>query len=87
MNNWLELFLKSDMGKVAQTIYDELCPPVAGRNNNRIRVYRMPNNEVVIHYRDLKINLLTVEEQEEWRCGFAEALKKLEEGQYFLNDI
>lgn len=73
------------MGKVMQTIYDELCDPVPARNANRIRVYRMHNNEVVIHYRDMKIVLHTEEEIQEWKYGFKQALEEL--NGYFENDI
>lgn len=75
------------MGKVAKTYYDELCEPVPCRNNNRIRVYRMPNNEVVIHYRDMKIVLHKEEEIQEWKEGFKHALSVLKKGNYFHNDI
>lgn len=73
------------MGVVAKTFYDELCDPVPARNCNRIRVYQMPNKEVVIHYRDMKIVLHTREEIEEWKNGFATALRNL--GDSFENDL
>lgn len=73
------------MGLVDKVYYDELCSPTAGRNSNRIRVYRKPNNEVVIHYRDMKITLLTEDEIQEWKNGFKVALDNL--GDKFLNDL
>lgn len=75
------------MGKVKHTYEDKLIAEVPDRNANRIRVYEMENGEVVIHFRNFKINLLTKQEQEEWKKGFTEALKKLREGDYFANDI
>ena len=50
------------MGKIAKNYYDELIDPVADRNSNRVRVYRAPNNEITIHFRNLKIVLHTEEE-------------------------
>ena len=75
------------MGKISKIYYDELIDPVADRNSNRVRVYRAPNNEVTIHFRNLKIVLHTEDEIREWKNGFAEALRKFEEGNYFQNDV
>ena len=73
------------MGKILKTYYDELIDPVADRNSNRVRVYRAPNNEVTIHFRNLKIVLHTEEEIQEWRAAFRQAREKL--GDNFENDI
>lgn len=73
------------MGLIDTVYYDELCSPEPSRNCNRIRVYRKPNREVVIHYRDFKITLLTEEEIQEWKQGFAEALRNI--GNKFENDL
>jgi hypothetical protein len=73
------------MGLIETTYYDELCSPVPARNPNRIRVYRMPNKEVVIHYRDMKVVLHTEEEIQEWKRAFSEAKDRL--GNHFNNDI
>lgn len=75
------------MGVVAKTYHDSLINPVSDRNNNRVRVYKMDNDEVVIHFRNLKIVLHKQEEIREWRDGFTKALEKLKEGKYFENDI
>lgn len=75
------------MGKVSKYYYDRLIDPIPDRNGNRVRVYEMDNGEVVIHFRNLKINLLTEEERREWKEGFTEALKNLREGNYFENDL
>lgn len=62
------------MGKVAQTYWDKLIDPVSDRNANRVRVYRAPNDEVTIHFRNLKIVLHNYDEIQEWKRGFTEAL-------------
>ena len=73
------------MGKVEKVIYEKLIDPIADRNCNRVLVYRAPNDEVTIHFRNLKIVLHTREEQGEWSRGFREALEKL--GDRFQDDI
>ena len=75
------------MGQVKEILYEKLIDPVADRNCNRIRVHRAPNDEITIHFRNLKIVLHTKEEQEEWKRGFAEALQKFEEKGYMKEDI
>lgn len=65
------------MGRV-EKIYDERTlhssPDV---NSNIIRVYKAPNNEVTIHFRNMKIVLHTPEEIAEWRDGFRKALTRI----------
>lgn len=73
------------MGKIAKTFYDKIIPEVSDRNANRVRVYRAPNNEVTIHFRNMKIVLHTPQEIAEWREGFREALANL--GDNLKNDI
>lgn len=75
------------MGKVKNTVADVLVDPVPDRNANRVRVYEMDDGVVVIHFRNFKIQLLTPMEREEWRTGFAIALEKLREEDYFKNDL
>ena len=75
------------MGVVKNIIEDRLIPSSPDRNANRIYIYRKPNNEVVIHFRNLKITLLDEEEIQEWKRGFQIALEKFKKGDYFKNDI
>jgi hypothetical protein len=75
------------MGKVFEPIADALISPSPDRNANRIRIYRMENGEVVIHFRDLKIQLLTPQERVEWREGFARALEEVKLHDYLKNDL
>lgn len=75
------------MGKVETTIADVLISEVPDRNANRIRIYRMENGEVIIHFRNFKIMLLTPQEITEWRNGFAFALEELRMNDYLKNDI
>ena len=75
------------MGKVAQTYYDKLISEIPDRNSNRVRVYRKDNDEVVIHFRNLKITLFTEPEIQEWKEGFKQALEELRAKDYFKNDI
>lgn len=71
---------------VRDTMYfDELIPEASDRDTNRCYVYRAPNNEVTIHFRNLKIVLHTQEEINEWKNGFKEALGNLDD--WFKNDI
>ena len=66
------------MGRV-EKIYDERAiHPESDMNSNLIRVYKAPNNEVTIHFRNMKIVLHTPEEIAEWRDGFREALREYE---------
>ena len=74
------------MGKPIKIYEDKILPDIADRAHNRIKVYEKDNGEVVINYRNFKI-MLFKEEIPEWRDGFREALKNLEEGGYFKNDI
>lgn len=73
------------MGIVKQLIFDELISPKADRHSNLLRIYRKDNNEIVIHFRNLKINLITPDEIQEWKDGFTEALKNLKDN--LKNDI
>ena len=66
------------MGKIAKIIHEEAIDPVAGHNSNLLRVYQAPNGEVTIHFRNLKI-VLHKDDINEWKEGFAIALKKLHE--------
>ncbi len=75
------------MGKVKDKIYDKLISEIPDRNSNRVRVYRKDNDEVVIHFRNLKITLFTEPEIQEWKEGFKQALDILKEKDYFKNDI
>ena len=75
------------MGVFKEIIEDRLIPSMPDRNSNRIYIYRKPNNEVSIWFRNLKITLLTEEERKEWREGFKIALGNFEKGNYFPNDI
>ncbi|QGH73334.1 MAG: hypothetical protein [Siphoviridae sp. cttb18] len=67
------------MGKIEKILTEQLINSVPERNGNLLRIYRAPNQEVTIHYRNLKIVLHTQEEIQEWKDGFAQALKKLNE--------
>jgi len=73
------------MGKVSETYHDTLISDSPDRNANRVRVYRSPNDEVTIHFRNLKIVLHDIHEIDEWRDGFNQALNNL--GDWFKNDI
>lgn len=64
------------MGKFDDIIFEELIDPEPDRYANRIRVHRS-GEEVTIHFRNLKIVLHDQEEINEWKNGFAEALKKI----------
>lgn len=75
------------MGKVDQQIADVLISPTPDRNSNRIRVYRKDNGEVVIHFRNIKITLLTPVERQQWKEGFEKALSELRQHNYFPNDL
>lgn len=75
------------MGKVAHTYIDKIIPEIADRNANRLRVYRAPNGEITIHFRNLKIVLHNDMEISEWVDGFKEALEELQRKDYFKNDL
>ena len=75
------------MGQISKVIHEEIIEEVADRNSNLLRVYRAPNDEITIHFRNLKIVLHSLEEQEEWKKGFSEALIKFYEGDYLRDDI
>ena len=75
------------MGQVKEILYEKLIDPIAARNCTRIRVHRAPNDEITIHFRNLKIVLHTQEEQEEWKEGFAQAKIKFDEKGYMKEDI
>lgn len=75
------------MGKIQTLIHEETICPVADRNANVLRVYRAPNGEATIHFRNLKIVLHTPQEIEEWKNGFTQALQKLQEKDYFRDDL
>lgn len=68
------------MGRIEKIIHEQTIRPEAERNSNLLRVYQAPNQEVTIHYRNLKIVLHT-HEINEWKQAFAEALKKINEQQ------
>jgi hypothetical protein len=74
------------MGKIKTTFVDELIPESSDRNSNRLRVYKAPNDEVTIHFRNFKIVLHTPEEIQEWKEGFKTALENLRP-QDLENDI
>lgn len=65
------------MGKIKQIIFEKIISPIPDRNSNLLRVYEAPNGEVTIHFRNIKIVLHNKEEIQEWKSGFAEALRKL----------
>lgn len=66
------------MGIIKKTYYERIIDEVADRNANLVKVYEKDNGEVVIHFRNLKIVLLTNEEIKEWKTGFTQALKEYE---------
>jgi len=75
------------MGKIEKVFYDGLISPTPDRFSNRVKVQQAPNGEVTIHFRNMKIVLLTQEEIREWRDGFREALRVLREKDYLKNDL
>lgn len=75
------------MGKIDTTYYEELIESEPDRQANLLKVYRSPNNEVTIRFRNLKIVLHTPEEIQEWKNGFTEALEKYNTLQTFKNDL
>lgn len=66
------------MGKIDKILYEQTICPIADINSNLLRVYRAPNSEVTIHYRNLKI-VLHINDISEWKEGFEKALKRLHE--------
>jgi len=75
------------MGVFQKIIEDKLISSIPDRNANRIYIYRKPNGEISIWFRNIKITLLTPEEIEEWSEGFKVALEKFKKGDYLKNDI
>ena len=75
------------MGQVSKIIEDKLISSTPDRNANRIYIYRKPNGEISIWFRNLKITLLTEEEIQEWKNGFKIALENFKKGNYLNNDI
>jgi len=75
------------MGEIKNIIDGKLISSDPDRNANRIYIYRKPNNEVSIHFRNLKITLLNESEIQEWKEGFKTALEKFRKNNYFKNDI
>ena len=65
------------MGRM-EKIYDErIISSEPSRNPNLIRVFKAPNGEVTIHFRNMKIVLHDDMEVAEWRDGFREALDEI----------
>lgn len=75
------------MGKVIRPIADKIVSPAPDRNANRIRIYEKDNGEMVIHFRNFKIMLLTTTEIVEWTEGFRVALEELRKHNYMQNDL
>lgn len=75
------------MGIIKEFIYDEIIESESDRHSNLLRVYQKDNGEVVIHFRNLKINLITPQEIAEWRHGFSVALEEMLKNNYLENDI
>lgn len=75
------------MGKILKTVADVLIAPTPDRNANRVRVYRKENGEAVIHFRNLKVTLLTPEDILEWKAGFLAALTEVKAKDYLKNDL
>ena len=73
------------MGKIKQVYAEKLISEIPDRHANRVKVQEAPNGEVTIHFRNLKIVLLTKEEIQEWKQGFNQALYNL--GDNLKNDI
>lgn len=65
------------MGVIKKIFHERLVNEAPDRNANLLRVYEKDNCEVVIHFRNLKINLITQEEIREWKEGFTEALNAI----------
>lgn len=75
------------MGAVKQIIHEELIASESDRHSNLLRVYRKDNDEIVIHFRNFKINLINPQEIQEWKYGFETALEKFLQGNFLQNDI
>lgn len=75
------------MGKIDEIAYEALIEEQPDRFANFVRVYRSPNGEVTIHFRNIKIVLLTDEDIREWRDGMRAAQTKFLEGDYFKQDV
>lgn len=74
------------MGKIQKIYQEALIDPTPDRNSNLLRVYEKDNGEVIIHFRNFKINLIG-DQRAEWKYGFTEALRELQENNYLENDI
>ena len=75
------------MGIIKQFIHEELLSSEPDRHSNLLRVYRKENDEVVIHFRNFKINLISPQEIQEWKFGFETALEKFIKNKHLQNDI
>lgn len=75
------------MGKVIRPVADKIVAPIPDRNANRIRIYEKENGEMVIHFRNFKIMLLSTTEIAEWATGFRQALEELRKHNYMQNDL
>lgn len=75
------------MGKVKDIIEDQLISPEPDRNANRIYIYRKPNDEYSVHFRNIKVTLVTTQDIQEWREGFRIALENFKKGNYLNNDV
>lgn len=75
------------MGIIKEMIHEELINTEPDRHSNLLRVYRKDNDEVVIHFRNFKINLISPQEIQEWKYGFQIALEKVLKDNILQNDI
>lgn len=75
------------MGIIQELIHEELISSEPDRHANLLRVYRKDNGEVVIHFRNLKINLISPQEIQEWKFGFQQALDRVLTENFLENDI
>lgn len=75
------------MGIIKKFIHEELIPSEPDRHSNLLRVYRKEDDEIVIHFRNFKINLISPQEIHEWKYGFETALEEFLQGNYLENDI
>lgn len=75
------------MGIIKELIHEEIIITEPDRHSNLLRVYRKENDEIVIHFRNFKINLITPLEIAEWKHGFSIALEKVLKEELLENDI
>ena len=75
------------MGEIKKLLYEKLINPVADRSSNRIRIQRAPNNELTIHFRNMKIVLHKEGEIQDWKKGFKVALEKFDQENCLKDDI